>query len=85
MGMYSVFFQSRDNEFTWQPLYIKDGKFCVETSKEGAYIYFENLDEFLRYLFKREFYQGKAFRADNFIMRTKDGSEIQYQNPFKGA
>ena len=65
-------------------LYIRDGKFSLATGND-TYVSFENLDEFLRYLFKGEFKDGEIFRTDCFIMMAKDGSLIQYQNPFKAV
>jgi hypothetical protein len=63
---------------------IIDEKFAFRTGSVVGKEKFDNLDDCVRYLFRSEHFEGKkqGFVSDVYIIKKKDGTEIQYENPF---
>jgi hypothetical protein len=66
-----------------QRLNVEGARFkCHQNGTYDTYHYFDNFEEFLRYLFKGNFYQGNFFQQNFYIFKKSDNSEIKYKNPF---
>lgn len=62
---------------------IENGQFKYhENGTINTQHYFDNFDQFLKYLFRGNFYQGAYFKVDYYILKKSDNSEIKYHNPF---
>ena len=79
---YSCSFESEEGK-GWinAELEVENGKFKLfENGTQDTYHYFDNFEQFLKHLMKGNFYQGNHFKADYYILRKKDNSEIRYEN-----
>lgn len=69
--------------FSGGSLDIRNGEFIHYPQMNKAPTHFSNLKDFFDYMFQGKFYQGELTRNMKFFtLRTVDGKEVRYNNPY---
>jgi hypothetical protein len=81
---FTIHRKEEGESWTGSGILVENGRFKHHVNgTRDKYEYFDNLDQYLQYLFKGFFYQGSSFNSSKlFWILTKDGL-VSYQNPYK--
>jgi len=71
-------------QYSGGDLEICNGEFIHYPQMSAPAERFSNLKDFFDYMFRGEFYQGECTsRMEFFTLKTIDGKEVRYNNPYK--